>query len=141
MSDTETVWPESLGVAQVRFARPTDRLPEVVKFYVEGLGLHELYRFENHAGYDGVMLGLPHTDCHLEFTTHVDGSPGPAPSKEHLLVLYFESEARMFETVQRLGKFGAEPVPTENPYWAAHGAMAFPDPDGWQVVLVPRPVF
>ncbi|WP_433490733.1 hypothetical protein [Nocardia grenadensis] len=56
-------------------------------------------------------------------------------------MLSFESEARTFETVRRLGGFGAEPVPTENPYWATHGALAFPDPDGRQVVLVPRPVF
>ncbi|NUP28073.1 MAG: VOC family protein [Nocardia sp.] len=138
---TETDWPANLGVAQVRFARPTDRLDDVIRFYVEGLGLRELHRFDNHAGYDGVMLGLPGTGYHLEFTTHADGSPGDAPTKENLLVLYFESAERMFETVERLGEFGAEPVPTENPYWAAHGAIAFPDPDGWQVVLVPRPVF
>lgn len=25
---------------------------------MDGLGLNELYWFENHAGYDGVMLGL-----------------------------------------------------------------------------------
>ncbi|MGW5387086.1 VOC family protein [Nocardia sp. NPDC003963] len=137
----DTDRPGNLGVVQIRFARPTDRLDEVTRFYVEGLGLRELYRFENHAGYDGVMLGLPGTDYHLEFTTCADGSPGDAPSKENLLVLYFESAERMSETVLRLGEFGAEPEPTENPYWAAHGALAFPDPDGWQVVLVPRPVF
>ena len=123
---TDTDWPTELGVAQVRFARPTDRLDEVVRFYAEGLGLRELYRFENHAGYDGVMLGLPGTGYHLEFTTHIDGSPGAAPSNENLLVLYFESEERMFETVRRLGEFGAEPVSTENPYWAAHGACSTP---------------
>nr|WP_234809915.1 hypothetical protein [Mycolicibacterium tusciae] len=39
-----------------------------------------IYRFANHAGYDGVMIGLPGIDHHLEFTSHVDGSPGPAPS-------------------------------------------------------------
>ncbi|WP_446225406.1 hypothetical protein ACTWPB_10055 [Nocardia sp. IBHARD005] len=58
-------WPESLPVAQVRIARPTDRLDEVVRFYVDGLGLRELHRFENHAGYDGVMVGLPGTDYHV----------------------------------------------------------------------------
>lgn len=138
---TARTWPADLGVVQVRIARPTDRLAEVVRFYVDGLGLAELYRFENHAGYDGVMLGLPGADYHLEFTTHAEGSPGDAPSNENLLVLYFASESRMHETVQRLGEFGAEPVPMENPYWAANGAIAFPDPDGWQVVLMPQPVF
>lgn len=134
-------WPDSLRVAQVRIARPTDRLDEVVRFYVDGLGLRELYRFENHAGYDGVMVGLPGADYHLEFTSHVDGSPGAAPSAENLLVLYFDGAAPMFDVVERLGEFGVEPVSVENPYWAANGGMAFPDPDGWIVMLVPRPVF
>ena len=43
-----------LVVAQVRFARPTDRLDEIAHFYRDALGLPELYRFEGHAGYDGV---------------------------------------------------------------------------------------
>ncbi|MEU1980563.1 VOC family protein [Nocardia sp. NPDC019395] len=138
---TTDTWSSTLGVVQVRFARPTDRLDAMIRFYADGLGLNELHRFENHEGYDGVMLGLPGADYHLEFTTHTDGSPGDAPSADNLLVLYFASEAKMYETVQRLGEFGAEPVPTENPYWAANGAIAFADPDGWQVVLMPQPVF
>ncbi|MET8774322.1 VOC family protein [Nocardia sp. NPDC050713] len=141
MTVDERAWPDSLRVAQVRVARPTDRLDEVVRFYVDGVGLRELYRFENHAGYDGVMLGLPGADYHLEFTSHVDGSPGDAPTSENLLVLYFEGEAQMYDVVQRLGEYGIEPVPLENPYWAANGGLGFPDPDGWLVVLMPRPVF
>ena len=77
----------------VRVARPTDRLDEVVRFYRDGLGLAELGRFEGHAGYDGVFLGLPGEECHLEFTTHVDGSPGPAPTRDNLLVFYLEDAA------------------------------------------------
>jgi len=72
-------------VTQVRIARPTDRLEEVVAFYRDGLGLPELTRFKDHAGYDGVMLGLPGSDYHLEFTSHADGSPCPAPSIDNLL--------------------------------------------------------
>ncbi|MBN6039603.1 VOC family protein [Amycolatopsis sp. 195334CR] len=139
MRDQE--WPPGLAVAQVRVARPTDRLAEVVEFYSGCLGLPELYRFTGHAGYDGVMLGLPGTDYHLEFTSHAEGSPGPAPTQENLLVLYFDGDTRMQETVVRLGEAGHEPVELENPYWAENGALAFPDPDGWLVVLVPRPVF
>ncbi|WP_373291634.1 hypothetical protein [Nocardia camponoti] len=29
----------------------------------------------------------------------------------------------------------------ENPYWEKAGAVTFADPDGWRVVLCPRPVF
>ncbi|MFE9578945.1 VOC family protein [Nocardia sp. NPDC006044] len=135
-ADNDT-WP----VAQVRIARPTDRLDAVVRFYVEGLGLRELFRFANHDGYDGVMVGLPGAGYHLEFTTHVDGSPGAAPSAENLLVLYFTDAAQMSEAARRLTEFGAEPVEAANPYWTANGGLTFPDPDGWRVVLMPRPVF
>ena len=75
-------------VSQVRIARPTDRLEEVVAFYRDGLGLRELGRFSDHEGYDGVMLGLPEATYHLEFTQHRTGSPAPAPSADNLVVLY-----------------------------------------------------
>ena len=129
------------AVAQVRFARPTNRLAEVERFYTDVLGLPVIYRFSDHAGYDGVMIGLPNADCHLEFTSDLDGSPCPPPSRENLLVLYFRSDAQMYEVVDRLAMAGCEPVEAENPYWAEVGALTFTDPDGWRVVLVPRPVF
>jgi catechol 2,3-dioxygenase-like lactoylglutathione lyase family enzyme len=134
-------WPIGLSVAQVRVARPTDQLAAIEKFYSADLGLPVLYRFKNHAGYDGVMLGLPGTDYHLEFTSHVDGSPCPAPTGDNLLVLYFHNDAQMYDAVERLAAAGHEPVEAENPYWAAAGALTFEDPDGWRAVLVPKPVF
>src|SRR4029453_3611099 len=81
-------WPRHLRVTQVRIARPTDRLERVVAFYRDGIGLAELASFRGHAGYDGVMLGLPGAEYHLEFIRREHGSPGTAPSKDNLLVLY-----------------------------------------------------
>jgi len=37
-SGLDPAWPVQLPVHQVRIARPTDRLEEVVAFYVGGLG-------------------------------------------------------------------------------------------------------
>jgi catechol 2,3-dioxygenase-like lactoylglutathione lyase family enzyme len=133
-------WPAELSVAQVRIARPTDKLAEVEEFYSKHLGLPVIYRFQNHAGYDGVMLGLPGAAYHLEFTSHLRGGPCPAPTAENLLVLYFQGDAQMFDVVERLAMAGHEPVPAENPYWAGVGALTFEDPDSWRVVLVPKPV-
>jgi hypothetical protein len=71
-------WPDSLPTVQVRVARPTDRLDDVVRFYRDGLGLRIIGSFEGHAGYSGVMLGLPDrcagyfthpTTRHVEATT------------------------------------------------------------------------
>jgi catechol 2,3-dioxygenase-like lactoylglutathione lyase family enzyme len=134
-------WPSGLPVRQVRVARPTDRLDEVVRFYRDGLGLPELFRFEGHDGYSGVMLGLPGTQYHLEFTHHHDGSPGQAPTEDNLLVLYFDSDGDVESTVARLAAVGGHPVDAENPFWPANGGVTVQDPDGWRVVLMPAPVF
>lgn len=121
-------------VAQVRIARPTDRLDQVVAFYRDGLGLAELARFVNHEGYDGVMLGLPDKRYHLELTHHSRGSPCPAPTADNLLVLYIPDAAQLAALRERLERLGHRPVEPENPYWL-HNSVTFEDPDGWRVVL------
>jgi len=136
---TASPWPDTLPVRQVRVARPTDRLDEVVRFYRDGLGLSELGRFEGHAGYDGIMLGLPGTGHHLEFTHHADGSPCPAPTRDNLLVLYFDNPAEAEKVAARMAALGHRPVPAENPYWDDKGGVTIEDPDGWRVVLMPAP--
>ena len=122
----------------IRFARPTDRLDEVVRFYEEGLGLERIGEFDDHAGYSGVILGLPGRDVQLELLTHEDGSPGEAPSAENLLVLYLGGAAARDRAAERLRALGSEPVPAENRWWDGLAALTFADPDGWRVVLVPR---
>jgi catechol 2,3-dioxygenase-like lactoylglutathione lyase family enzyme len=137
---TSPPWPANLPARHVRIARPTDQLDEVVRFYREGLGLPELDRFAGHAGYRGVLLGLPGTQYHLEFTQHDHGSPGRAPSRDNLLVLYFDDSAHMEEIATRLAALGHLPVEAENPYWTENGAVTVEDPDHWRVVLMPRPL-
>ena len=128
-------WPAELPVLRIRVARPTDRLEEVVRFYgKDGLGLRELGRFEGHSGYDGVMFGLPGSDYHLEFTSHADGSPCPAPSVDNLLVLYVETEQSAEIVSARLADLGYADVEPENPYWDGR-SITIADPDGWRVVL------
>jgi catechol 2,3-dioxygenase-like lactoylglutathione lyase family enzyme len=129
-------WPNGLAVSRLRVARPTDRLAEVVRFYRDGLGLVELGGFQDHDGYDGVFLGLPGEGVHLEFTTHRRGSPGEAPSRDNLLVLYGDGMG-IAAIRSRMAALGVEPVEPENPYWVrAVESVTFEDPDGWRVVLV-----
>ncbi|MBP8534621.1 VOC family protein [Streptomyces sp. MK37H] len=130
-------WADGFDVQQVRVARPTDRLADVVRFYRDGLGLTELFRFEGHDGYDGVMLGLPGKPYHLEFTQHAQGSPGPAPTRDNLLVFYVPDAGAIATVADRLASMGHPPVEAENPYWEKNDAITIEDPDGWRVVLVP----
>lgn len=136
----EAEWPDELPVTQVRIARPTDRLEAVVAFYRDGIGLPVLTTFERHAGYSGVIIGLPDRDYHLEFVSHEDGSPGPAPTEDNLLVLYLREGVAIEAATRRLAKLGAHPVAPENPYWEDQG-VTFADPDGWRVVLFEDPDF
>lgn len=124
-------------MAQVRIARPTNKLQEVERFYCQGLGLRKLGGFERHNGYDGIMLGLPGFPYHLEFTQHEHGSPCPAPTKDNLLVLYIPDKESISQVVQRLAQIGYPEVEPENPYWKDKGAITVEDPDGWRLVLMP----
>ena len=119
---------------QVRVARHTQRLDEVLAFYRDGIGLTELGGFRGHDGYDGVFLDLPGTGAHLELTAGGEhGAPQPHP--ESLLVLYLGDAEAVRAVAERLGR---DPVAPANPYWAHH-ALTFEDPDGFRVVLVPEP--
>ena len=119
---------------QIRVARPTDKLTEVVTFYHDGMCLPVIAHFENHAGYSGVMLGTPNDHFHLEFTHAEAGSPCPAPTKDNLLVFYIPEDKAYAEAVKRMRDHGYEPVEPENPYWKDK-SYTFEDPDGWRTVI------
>jgi catechol 2,3-dioxygenase-like lactoylglutathione lyase family enzyme len=118
---------------RLRIARPTEQLERVVRFYTEGLGWRVLDAFQDHAGIDGVMVGLPGALFHLEFTR--TGDPvGRAPAAEHLLVFYLPDKEEWLASVDRMLAAGYPAVPASNPYWDRDG-LTFEDPDGYRVVL------
>lgn len=130
-------WPQNLPVTKVRIARQTDKLEEIRRFYVEGLGLPIIGQFQAHAGYDGLMIGLPDANYHLEFVQHEHGSPGKSPNKENLLVFYIADANAVDAMAQKLQSMGYQRVSSENPWWDAHQAITIEDPDEWRIVLQP----
>ena len=118
----------------LRVARPTDRLSAVAEQYVEGLGLEVLGHFEDHDGFDGVILGHPKCPYHLEFTAQHGHQVGQAPTKDHLLVFYLPEQASWNRACERMLKAGFAEVASLNPYWDRHG-RTFQDLDGYRVVL------
>jgi catechol 2,3-dioxygenase-like lactoylglutathione lyase family enzyme len=120
--------------AHLRVARATDHLEQIVSFYRDGLGLQVVASFDDHDGFDGVMLGHPGAQYHLEFTRHRGEMVGRAPNQESLLVFYLPDGNAWQTAVQRMVNAGYEPVAAHNPYWDVRG-VTFEDADGYRVVL------
>lgn len=124
----------AINAAHLRVARPTDNMPEIIRFYRDGLGFEVLGSFENHSGFDGVILGHQNAPYHLEFTRHQGHKAGGAPTQDHLLVFYLPDADAWQEAVARMRAQGYQPVKSYNPYWDMQGET-FEDADGYRVVL------
>lgn len=118
----------------MRVARPTDHLQEIGRMYTEGPEFEMLASFENHEGFDGIVLGHKGHPWHLEFTHHHGVSVGKAPTSDNLLVFYVADEKQWERACERAEKAGFAPVPSYNPYWDTDG-RTFEDLDGYRVVL------
>ncbi|QKG53165.1 VOC family protein [Hymenobacter sp. BRD67] len=121
-------------IPKLRVARPTNNLAALRRFYVDGLGLMELYSFRDHEGFDGLMVGQPLAPYHLEFTRQNGHFVPPAPTPENLLVFYFPEHAAWAAAVARMQAQGYQPMPAYNAYWDRQG-LTFEDPDGYRVVF------
>ena len=85
---------------KLRIARPTDNLKTLSKMYEKGLGLEVLAKFENHENFDGIILGHPNIDYHIEFTHHKGTKVGKAPTIENLLVFYLTFNQILIKTLE-----------------------------------------
>jgi len=121
----------------LRIARPTAHLQAISQMYREGLELEEIGAFEGHDGFDGVILGAPHSPWHLEFTRREGHDSGRAPTEDNLLVFYLPEHAQWEEGCARMREAGFVEVPAFNPYWD-RGGRTFEDPDGYRIVLSQR---
>lgn len=118
----------------LRVARPTDHMPEILRFYRDGLGFEVIASFENHEGFDGIMLGHSGAPYHLEFTVKHGHLAGRAPTQDNLLVFYLPNAHEWQHAVDRMLQHGFQPVPSFNPYWDKQG-KTFEDADGYRIVL------
>ena len=119
---------------QIRVARPSDNLSTVAAMYRDGLDLEVLGSFDNHDGFDGVMLGHPECGYHFEFTHHRGHHVGGAPTQDHLLVFYIPKRDAWAGRCERMRDAGFVEVASYNPYWDRLG-VTFEDIDGYRVVI------
>jgi catechol 2,3-dioxygenase-like lactoylglutathione lyase family enzyme len=124
----------NLSKAHLRMARLTNNLADVMKFYCDGLGFEVLYRFEDHKGFDGVMLGHRDGAYHLEFTKKRGHTIAAVPAGDNLLVFYIPRLTEWRKATRRLESLGFKGVKAFNPYWEKRG-KTFEDPDQYRVVL------
>lgn len=120
--------------APLRVARPVTELERSAAMYREGLRLVEVGRFENHAGFDGIMLGAPGLGYHLELTHSRSLPLPPSPTPEDLLVFYLPDRTEWQAACASLLLAGFTEVAPYNPYWGRRG-RTFEDPDGYRIVL------
>lgn len=122
------------AVPVLRVARPTDDIEALLPFYRDGLGLDVLFRFDDHDGFDGVILGRPGAPWHFEFTRARGHTAGRAPTRDNLVVLYYPDREEWTAAIERMRAAGVDPVSSFNPYWDRLG-RTFEDADGYRVVL------
>jgi hypothetical protein len=102
--------------------------------YCRGLGLRVVGSFENHDGFDGVMLGVAGSSYHFEFTRCRTHPVAPAPTVEDLVVFYIPAAAEWQATCARMLATGFKQVASFNPYWETQG-RTYEDQDGYRIVL------
>jgi predicted protein tyrosine phosphatase len=116
-----------------RLARHTNKLDQLVAFYVNILGLDFLGEFKDHAGYDGVFIGKHTADWHLKFTQTRD----PVDNRfdeDDLLVFYPETQTDYDKLLERIATHKVNIVPAKNPYWQING-ITMKDPNEHGVVI------
>lgn len=87
-----------------------------------------------------MLLGLPGTQYHLEFTQHDHGSAGPAPSRDNLLVLYFDDLTQMEQVAAWRASLGHLPAEAENHYGPRTARLPSRTRITGGVVLMPQPL-
>jgi catechol 2,3-dioxygenase-like lactoylglutathione lyase family enzyme len=116
-----------------RFARHTNNLEQIKSFYIDILGLELLGGFENHDGYDGVFIGKPNENWHLEFTKS-DEIVTFNFGEEDILVFYPNTKLEFELIHDNLIANKIEFIQAKNNYWNDNGKMIL-DPDGYRVVI------
>lgn len=118
----------------MRVARPTNNLDDISRMYQQGLGYNVLGRFENHNGFDGIILGHSNHSHHLEFTHHRGTKVAGAPTSDNLLIFYIDDAKEWKRACIVMTSAGFNTVPSYNPYWDNVG-ITFEDIDDYRIVL------
>ena len=118
----------------LRITRPVSDLGKTETMYCAGLALSVIGSFENHDGFDGVMLGQAESNYHFEFTKCSGHFIAPCPTTEDLVVFYIEEASEWQKACDSMLAAGFKLVVSFNPYWDRCG-RTFEDHDGYRIVI------
>lgn len=117
----------------LRVARHTDDLEKIKSFYIDILGFEVLGNFENHDCYDGIFIGKPNLDWHLEFTKSGQNAKHIS-DEDDILVFYPKTILEYNLLIDRIKRNNISSVASKNSYWNTNGKM-FLDPDGFRILI------
>ena len=118
---------------EFRNARHTNNLKPIIEFYTHIIGLEVLFSFNNHNGYDGVFIGKPEHDWHLEFT--VSEKKAKHIFDEEDIMVFYPTEKKDYEQILEKINTGNIPIlKAKNPFWDDNGIM-IQDPDGFRIII------
>ncbi|RTL13181.1 MAG: VOC family protein [Neisseriaceae bacterium] len=123
-----------MNINSLRIAHPVTNLEQSAIMYCNGLDLEIIGSFEDHLGFDGVILGKNGLPYHFEMTYCKNHPIIPSPTKEDLIVLYISDLTEWQYRCKLLLESGFTSVESFNPYWTKHGET-FQDHDGYRIVL------
>lgn len=115
-----------------RFARHTNQLTEITRFYQRVLLLDVIGSFENHNNYNGVFLGKSNIDWELEFTESTSETDHQFDDDD--LLVFYVSETEIEVIQKKLAIYNISRQTPKNPYWNDMG-IYFKDPDGYGIII------
>lgn len=118
----------------LRVARPVSDLARTRDMYCRGLGLRVIEIFQDHEGFDGIMLGAAGAEYHFEFTRCRRHAVQPTPTVEDLIVFYVPAQDEWRATCASMEAAGFRRVAAFNPYWEAFG-HTYEDCDRYRIVV------
>lgn len=116
-----------------RFARHTNNLEKINSFYIDILGFELLGGFENHNFYDGIFIGKPNENWHLEFTKSEETIEFNFGDDDYL-VFYPENHSEYNAIIESISKNNIAFITSKNPYWNENGKIIL-DPDGFSIII------
>ncbi len=116
-----------------RVARHTNNLEEIKFFYISVLGFELLGNFENHHSYDGIFIGKPNLDWHLEFTKSNEIVEFNF-NEDDIYVFYPKTISEYNKLIESVLKNNVSFIEAKNPYWNENGKMIL-DPDGFRIII------